>query len=94
MTKNILVYGDSNAWGWIPQPQVFPTQRLPKGARWPDILAAHLEPDWDVICDALPERTTTIDDPNYEIGPNAANGLSKLCESSCKIDPVWWVMIN
>lgn len=76
--KNILVFGDSNAWGWIPRLEIFPTQRLPKANRWPEVMLEKLGSDYDVFCDALPGRTTDLDDPGSELGPEVANGLTAL----------------
>lgn len=73
-TKHVLVFGDSNAWGWIPRPEIFPTQRLDKHHRWPEIMATGLGAGWSVICDALPGRTTNLDDPTCELGAQVANG--------------------
>lgn len=81
MTKTILVYGDSNAWGWVPRPEISPSTRFPKRDRWPDIMSAGLGAGVDVISDALPGRTTNVDDPTFELGPKVANGMAKLSAS-------------
>ena len=41
-TKRILVYGDSNTWGWIPVEQGYPTTRYSADVRWPGIAQAAL----------------------------------------------------
>ena len=76
--KNVLAFGDSNAWGWVPRLEIFPSDRLPKGQRWPDILAEALGAGWVVFFDALPGRTTALEDETVELGPGAANGLARL----------------
>ena len=60
---HVLVYGDSNSWGWTPQATAFPTQRLPFGQRWPDVMAARLGSKVVVSVDALSGRTVDMDYP-------------------------------
>lgn len=62
-SRTVLVYGDSNSWGWIPQPNAFPTIRLPRGERWPDVMASQLGPKIVVTVDALSGRTVDVDYP-------------------------------
>jgi len=58
---NVLIYGDSNSWGWVPQLTAFPTLRLERGKRWPDVMAARLGPNAVVSVDALSGRTVDVD---------------------------------
>lgn len=76
--KNILVYGDSNAWGWVPRPEIFPSTRYPKSKRWPEIMARRLGDDYDVFCDALSGRTTSLDEPMPDFAPDFRNGAAKI----------------
>lgn len=75
---NILVYGDSNAWGWVPVPELHPSSRLTKEDRWPEVMAAALGPGYDVFTDAVPGRTTALDDPNSTLPAISYNGLALL----------------
>jgi lysophospholipase L1-like esterase len=59
----ILCYGDSNTHGTRPLTEPGHLERYPRGARWPDVAAAALGPDYDVISEGLPGRTTVHDDP-------------------------------
>lgn len=59
----ILCYGDSNTHGTEPLTALGQFARYPAGLRWPDVLAATLGPDFTVISEGLPGRTTVHDDP-------------------------------
>jgi len=66
--KHILVYGDSNTWGW--DPELFDTatgiaKRYPYEVRWTSIAQKELGPDYRIIEDALNGRTFLNDDPYY-----------------------------
>lgn len=50
--KRLLVYGDSNVWGYIQG-----GARLPEESQWSVILAQKLEPEYRVIQEGLPGRT-------------------------------------
>lgn len=69
-TKTILVFGDSLTWGWNPNSR--PTARYPKADRWPEIMAASLGDQYDVITEGLSGRTTVFEDPKY---PGLLRGL-------------------
>ena len=58
--KNILCYGDSNTWGWIPGK---PDCRHPYKKRWTGILQKKLGEDYRVIEAGLNGRTTVFEDP-------------------------------
>ena len=57
--KNILCYGDSNTYGFVPGEG----GRYPKDVRWPGRLQAMLGPDYDVIEEGCNSRTTVYFDP-------------------------------
>ncbi len=59
----ILCYGDSNTHGDIPLVRLESSDRLPYGKRWPDVMAAMLGPEHQVIAEGLGGRTTVHDDP-------------------------------
>jgi lysophospholipase L1-like esterase len=60
--KRIMVYGDSNTWGYIPV-ESGPTTRYPEDVRWTGILRAALGPGYEVIDEGLSARTTDLPDP-------------------------------
>ena len=59
MMKEILCFGDSNTWGADPSGN----GRHPRNVRWPGVLAALLGPDYSIIEEGLPGRTTVWEDP-------------------------------
>jgi lysophospholipase L1-like esterase len=67
-TTNVLIFGDSNTWGFNPKPRLVP-RRIPNGERWSDIMSRQLNEksqegdDVNVIVDALNARTTIFHDP-------------------------------
>lgn len=68
--KNILVFGDSNVWGWLPsKPDVSPgpAQRPDFENRLAGMLQKGLGDEYRVIEDGLPGRTAMLDDP---LSPN------------------------
>jgi len=73
----ILVYGDSNSWGYLDDG----SGRRHRG-RWPVAMADSLVEqghDIDLIEECLPGRTTTIDDPESPTGdPALLNGAVPL----------------
>ncbi len=60
--KRIMIYGDSNTWGYIPV-ESGTTTRYPADVRWPGVLQAALGPGYEVIDEGLSARTTDIPDP-------------------------------
>jgi len=63
--KRILVFGDSNSWGWIPVEKGSPSGRYPKEKQWPFVMQAKLGSDYEVVVDALSGRTTDVADPTF-----------------------------
>jgi lysophospholipase L1-like esterase len=61
--KRVMVYGDSNTYGWYPVLE-FPSHRYPAAERWPGVLQQLLGPDVEVIEEGFPGRTTDIGDVN------------------------------
>jgi lysophospholipase L1-like esterase len=59
----ILCYGDSNTHGTTPLEVLGAFGRYPRGQRWPDVMAAALGAEVEVIAEGLPGRTTVHDDP-------------------------------
>jgi len=71
----ILCFGDSNTHGTTPLTRLGVFDRYPRGQRWPDVMAAALGPQHEVIAEGLPGRTTVHDDL---IEGGCRNGLSVL----------------
>ena|SRR3990167_9341001 len=64
--KNILCYGDSNTWGYIPGKGNIETmymERYPRDIRWTGRLQKLLGDDFYVIEEGLNGRTTNVDSP-------------------------------
>ena len=57
--KNILCYGDSNTYGYIPETGL----RYPKNFRWTGVLQKMLGKNFNVIEEGCNGRTTIFDDP-------------------------------
>ena len=75
--KNVLIYGDSNTWGYdsaryVPEADAF--QRMDETERWPALVRSRLGPGFNVTEDALNGRTLVWDDP-YMPGRNGLQGL-------------------
>lgn len=67
MKKNIMVFGDSNTWGWNPcNDLVAPLQRWDDDVRWTGILQNLLGDDYNVMNEGLNGRTTVWNDPIEE----------------------------
>ena len=67
MKKTVLVFGDSNSWGWNPNNDlVKPIERWGDDVRWPGVLQKGLGDGYKVIVDGLNGRTTVWDDPIEE----------------------------
>lgn len=71
----ILCFGDSNTHGTIPLTRLGVLERYPRGVRWPDVMAADLGPEVEVIAEGLPGRTTVHDDP---VEGGCRNGVAVL----------------
>ena len=70
-TKRILIYGDSNTWGWIPVEHGYPTTRYAEAKRWPGIAGAALGDGYVLIEEGLSGRTTDLADPTTPHLPGA-----------------------
>ncbi len=67
MAKRIMIFGDSNTWGWNPcNDLVSPLKRWDDDVRWPGVLQKELGDDYVVIPEGLNGRTTVWDDPIEE----------------------------
>jgi lysophospholipase L1-like esterase len=62
--RNILCFGDSLTWGWIPVAEGAPTYRYAYDQRWTGVMAGTLGAGYHIIEEGLSARTTSADDPN------------------------------
>ena len=77
--RRVLVYGDSNSWGWKPVEQGFPTTRYDAQERWPGVAQAVLGDGYQVIEESLSGRTTGLQDPSVpQIGGAGLDGSAYL----------------
>lgn len=88
MARTVLCFGDSNTHGTMPMPALDSAGRFDHVARWPSVMAKALGPDWEVIAEGQPGRTTVHDDPIEGIFRNGARILPALLESHAPIDLV------
>ena len=75
--KNVLIYGDSNTWGYdsaryVPEADAF--QRMDEKERWPALVQSRLGSGYHIIEDALNGRTLVWNDP-YMPNRNGLTGL-------------------
>ncbi|MGN6099907.1 MAG: SGNH/GDSL hydrolase family protein [Devosia sp.] len=61
--RTVLCYGDSNTWGAVPMTRWDDQPRYDPETRWTGVLQRELGPDWQVVAEGLPARTTVLDDP-------------------------------
>lgn len=87
MTRTILLFGDSNTHGTMPMPDLGFGGRFDRDERWAGRLAKLL-PDWEVIAEGHPGRTTVHDDPVEGAHRNGLTVLPALLESHKPIDVV------
>ncbi|MGQ0567784.1 MAG: SGNH/GDSL hydrolase family protein [Gemmobacter sp.] len=87
MTRTLLIYGDSNSHGTPPMPHLDFVGRHAPPDRWPGVLAADL-PDWTVIAEGLPGRSTVHDDPLEGAHKNGLTILPAILETHTPLDLV------
>ena len=88
MTRTLLCYGDSNTHGTAPMADLDDMARFGPDSRWPGRLARALGPDWAVIEEGHPGRTTVHDDPIDGPHRNGLRILPALLETHRPIDLV------
>jgi lysophospholipase L1-like esterase len=88
--KRILVYGDSNSWGWKPVIDGFPVQRYSDNVRWPGIMQKQLGSGYTVVVDGLSGRTVDVSYPQKTATLEGAefNGELQLRISLAKNAPI------
>lgn len=97
----ILVFGDSNTWGWVPRDDGEPTVRYPAEMRWPERMAADLTRKGlsvDLVVDAVSGRTTNMDDPKTAglhppLHARSFNGAQALPAAVAAHMPLDWVVV-
>ncbi|HTL49852.1 MAG TPA: DUF4440 domain-containing protein, partial [Steroidobacteraceae bacterium] len=93
-TKHVLVYGDSNTWGWMPISRGIPTTRYPANKRWPGVAGAALGPGYDVVEEGLSGRTTDLPDPSWpQISGAGLDGVAYLSSAIASHLPLDLVVI-
>ncbi|WP_135449241.1 SGNH/GDSL hydrolase family protein [Tabrizicola caldifontis] len=85
--RTLLCYGDSNTHGTLPAPYLGFTARYSREERWTGRLA-RLLPDWEVIAEGQPGRTTVHDDPVEGAHRNGLTVLPAILESHRPVDVV------
>jgi lysophospholipase L1-like esterase len=88
MARTVLVYGDSNSYGTKPMPALLAAERFGPEARWPGVMAAALGPEWRLVEEGLPGRTTVHPDPISGVHKNGLAVLPAVLESHAPIDLV------
>jgi lysophospholipase L1-like esterase len=88
--KNIMVFGDSITWGWLPKDPIVPTVRHAEEDRWPEIMAAALGDGYTVVTEGLSGRTTNVEDPDL---PGLMNGADYLDSAILSHEPLDLVII-
>lgn len=87
MTRTILLFGDSNTHGTMPLPELGVSGRFDRDERWAGRLATLL-PEWEIIAEGHPGRTTVHDDPVEGAHRNGLTVLPALLESHKPLDVV------
>jgi lysophospholipase L1-like esterase len=87
MTRTLLLFGDSNTHGTMAMPDLGFGGRFDREERWAGRLAKLL-PDWEVIAEGHPGRTTVHDDPVEGAHRNGLTVLPALLESHKPLDVV------
>ena len=93
-STNVLIFGDSNTWGFSPKPRLIP-RRIPKTKRWTEQMSLTLnnnsknEDDVNIIVDALNARTTIFHDPASPMdGEYNCNGRDMLMTTLHRTKPL------
>ena len=86
--KTILCYGDSNTHGAVPMEDIDDNRRFGPTERWTGVMRGILGPDWHVVEEGLPGRTTVLDDPIEGLYKNGLTYLPPCLESHRPIDVV------
>lgn len=86
MAKTVLTFGDSNTYGTPPAHARGEFRRFGPEIRWPAVMQAALGPEWVLVEDGLPGRTTCRADPVMGAHMDGQLGLRIALESNGPID--------
>ena len=88
MEKTVLCFGDSNTHGTRAMRFIGERGRFDKSVRWTGVMASNLPPDFNIIEEGLPGRTTVFDDPIEGAHKNGMRTLRAVLESHREVDLV------
>ncbi|MBF9029552.1 lipolytic enzyme, G-D-S-L [Rhodobacterales bacterium HKCCE3408] len=86
--KTWLAFGDSNTHGTAPHADPSVIERFGPDIRWPAVAAARLGPDWHLVEEGLPGRTTSIPDPLMGAHMDGRTGLKIALMTHGQIDAI------
>jgi lysophospholipase L1-like esterase len=89
-TRNIMVFGDSITWGWLPKDPITPTVRHAEEDRWPVIMGTALGDGYNIVTEGLSGRTTNIEDLT---APGLMDGADYLDSAIVSHEPLDLVII-
>lgn len=88
MTRTVMIFGDSNTHGTPPMAALGEVGRFDRATRWSGHFARALAPDWEVVEEGQPGRTTVMDDPIEGPHRNGLTVLPALLETHRPLDLV------
>ena len=91
--KNILCFGDSNTWGFVPgafDPKTLYMKRYSIRERWPGLLSDILGEDFHIIEEGLNGRTTNVEYPDL----SGRSGTSYILPCLYSHSPLDLVILN
>ncbi|WP_438996803.1 SGNH/GDSL hydrolase family protein [Candidatus Puniceispirillum sp.] len=88
MSRSLLCFGDSNTHGTPPMESLSSQGRFGIDVRWPAVMQTRLAPDWTVIEEGHPGRTTVHDDPINGAHKNGIRMLPALLETHRPLDVI------
>jgi lysophospholipase L1-like esterase len=91
--KRVLVFGDSNCWGWSPVEAVVPVTRYPSDVRWTGIMQSALGAGYKVVEECLSARTAASVDNSLGLAGAGLNGLEYLPAAIASQTPLDLVVI-
>jgi lysophospholipase L1-like esterase len=91
--KRVMVFGDSNCWGWSPVQAVVPVTRYPSNVRWTGVMANTLGKGYQVVEECLSARTAAATDSSLGVAGAGLNGLEYLPAALASHTPLDLVVI-
>jgi lysophospholipase L1-like esterase len=76
--KRVMVFGDSNCWGWSPVQTIVPVARYASDVRWTGVMAGALGRGYQVVEECLSARTAAVTDSSLGLAGAGLNGLEYL----------------